>query len=128
MRDGNFEPGLIHGIHISPMPLHRVYEDYDGVKIDANIKDVGKPIRKVLRGYKPIYLSLARDVTLEGRSWEMGVIQAINGSPGVYSGTVVGLNGGVVMYGPVPGLRIKKKMYNGLISYNNLRDAQLLSR
>lgn len=83
---------------------------------DINLKDVGAPVMKLLKRSNVNYVSLRRGYKVEGRSWEMSCAKALLGKSGLYSGTVDSIADDVIVYGEVPGITIKKKLSNELIS------------
>jgi hypothetical protein len=77
----------------------------------VNLKDIGATLLNLMRHYNVKYVTLFRDVRMEGRSWEMAAMEALLGNAGVYSGTVDAFEDDRVLYGPVPGLMQKRKLY-----------------
>lgn len=96
--------------------------------MDSNLKDSSATIRKMLKDFGVDYVSLARDNIVEGRSWEMAVSQALLNYDGVYSGTLESYNDTKVVYGPVPGLDVKRKMINSKLITSKELKVVLFSR
>uniref|UniRef100_A0A2V0R9H0 Uncharacterized protein n=1 Tax=viral metagenome TaxID=1070528 RepID=A0A2V0R9H0_9ZZZZ len=121
MSKGGLIPGLIHTIIMSTNPIDREYVFYDGIYIDENIKNVGTHIMNAFRDYGIKYVSLKRNVIVEGRSWEMSAAMALLNKDGVYSGVVD-------MYEPprrfsfgaVPAIDTKRKLSRKLITHIEL--------
>lgn len=105
-------PGLLHHVLLGEKVPNKRYRIEGGIQIDINLKDVGATLLNLIRHYNVKYVTLFRDVHMEGRSWEMAAMEALLGNTGVYSGTVDAVENGKVFYGPVPGLLQKRKIYN----------------
>lgn len=121
------EPGLIHGMFLTTYPMDRAYRKFGNVYFDTNIKDVGGHMVQIFEHYGISHVSLLRNVIVEGRSWEMAAMQCIMGRSGVFSGIIEDVKHGKVMYGAVPGLKIKKMLFEKLITYKEI-SFDLLSR
>uniref|UniRef100_A0A2V0RM21 Uncharacterized protein n=1 Tax=viral metagenome TaxID=1070528 RepID=A0A2V0RM21_9ZZZZ len=125
--DGVYKEGLIHTLFMTNFPLNRKYSLREGLYVDENLKDIGRPIGSVLRRCGVTHLSLRRVVSVEGRSWEMACARRALGHNGVYSGVVFSASDDRVDYGPVPGILIKKRLYDKLL-YSDKIKFDLLSR
>jgi hypothetical protein len=118
LRNGVSLPGLEHTIILSKHPLTKSYVRYHGTYLDKNIKDVGETIIKMVALCGWSYVSLKRDISIEGRSWEMACAHACVNVEGCYSGTVESLTSGLVRFGDVPGVPIKRMICNNVITSN----------
>jgi hypothetical protein len=121
VNDGLIHPGLQHTLIVSDAPLDKQYRRINGVDVDENIKDVGTEVIEAMIANNLRYISLRRNVIVEGRSWEMAAAMAIMGVRGVYSGEIVKyVHPNSFLFGPVPAIDIKRKIVKNLITYENL--------
>jgi hypothetical protein len=114
-------PGIEHTVILSTEPLSgKSYYLFRGLSIDKNIKNVGAPIADVVikSGYS--FVSLKRDVPVEGRSWELSAYMALDGSSGIYSGTFDGMLDDEPVFGIVPGMELKRLVNDNVLSVNDL--------
>jgi hypothetical protein len=118
---------MIHYVILSQEGLDRKYTLRGHIMVDANIHDIGADILRVVGDQGFTHISLLRDVTVEGRSWEMAASKAAQGITGVYSGTVESYDGVKVIYGAVPYLHIKNKLYDN-IKHSGINKYDILSR
>jgi hypothetical protein len=101
--------------------LPKSYVKRYGVSVDTGISDISAKVALFLKDYGIRYVTLARDVLVEGNSWEMAAVMAVLAKPGAYSGTVVDyVKNERVTFGPVPGLRAKRKLATNLITMNEI--------
>jgi hypothetical protein len=113
-------PGLLHSVIISSSPfLNKEYKNYNGVNIDENLNNVGDALVQLGRALNIRYITIKRDLQIEGRSWEMAASKAMQGKVGTYSGTVESFDGSIILYGHVPGIELKRKLSNTLNTYKN---------
>ena len=85
--------------------------------IDSNITDIGADILKALTLNGVMYVSLKRNIKVGGRSWEMSAAMALIGRNGVYSGEVESFTPPLSFtFGKVPGINIKEKLADNLIT------------
>ena len=80
---------------------------------------------RMLSKSKIKYVTIRRDLAIEGRSWEMAASKAIQGIRGMFTGTVEAFTGDTVKYGEVPGLDYKER--EGLVT-STADSIDLLSR
>jgi len=57
---------------------------------------------------------------IQGDSWEMAAVMAINGKPGTYSGTLVEYKDGIARFGPVRGVDVKRKLHSRLYTHEDV--------
>lgn len=114
-------PGLIHSIVLSMNPINRKYIYNEGIYIDVNIRDVGVDIINAFHDFGIRYVSLRRNVIVEGRSWEMSAAMALLNEEGVYSGVVdMYKPPRHFSFGAVPAVDVKRKLFRKLITYIEL--------
>lgn len=118
-------PGLVHTVIVSSMPVGKEYKLIQGVSFDVNIADIGPEIIPVLIDSDVRYVSLRRDLRVDGRSWEMAAAMACIGSTGNYTGTVEAYADGVVLFGPVPCIDIKKRVVSNVKTSNEIKSVSL---
>lgn len=84
------------------------------LNVDVNLREIGNEMVNLLshKGYN--YVSLRRNNIVEGRSWEMAAAMSLFDEMGVYSGTVESVSDSKIEFGPVPGVPIKRLLYNKL--------------
>uniref|UniRef100_A0A2V0RA90 Uncharacterized protein n=1 Tax=viral metagenome TaxID=1070528 RepID=A0A2V0RA90_9ZZZZ len=105
---------------MSNHPLDREYNVRYGLHIDVNVLDIGPAMISLLHETELTFISLHRDVKLEGRSWEMAAALSIIGVETTASGTLEEVSDGVLAFGPVPGIDVKKTLSPNLLTYNEL--------
>lgn len=114
-------PGRIHEIILTSKPLLREYRQKGSLFVDNNLRNMGSHITSLLQDNGVKFISLRRDNIVEGRSWEMAAAHAIRDRVGVYSGTVDSYVDGVITFGPVPGVAVKKTLSIDLKTSENVR-------
>lgn len=119
--NGIHVPGLEHEVIISTNPLRgKVYKSVNELMIDENVKEAGATICAMVLHHGYDFISLKRNVPIEGRSWEMSAYKALTNEPGIFSGTVSLNPDGVIHFGDVPGKDIKLKVNKNVIFANTL--------
>jgi len=118
--NGTLHPGRIHTLILTADPLNRDYIEKGGIYFDKNLKDKGMSIVDFLSDRGVRYASLQRDNTVEGRSWEMAAVLSMCNIKRIASGTVNFYDGKIIRFGAVPGLQIKAKLVENLITNNEI--------
>lgn len=114
--------GRMHTLTLSDFPFRgRVYIKRHNVDVDSNLKECGADVLTFLNDMGVRFITLGRDNVVEGRSWEMSVVEAALGGSGVYSGTVERYSIDEIVYGHVPGLAIKKQINPNVISAYDIK-------
>jgi hypothetical protein len=89
----------------------------NGLYVDANLKDVRPHMIRLLKSHGVEYLSLKRDNTVEGSSWEMACAMSLNGYDDLFSGVITNITPHKISFGSVPAIHYKKKLRNDLKTY-----------
>lgn len=112
---GKNVPGLIHTIILGDIIANKNYRNVNGVFVDKNIRDVSPQITSLFVARNVTYVSLLRDVVVEGNSWEMAGVRALLDDRDVYSGVIDHITtNDVIHFGAVPAIPIKRKLYEKL--------------
>lgn len=97
-----------------------------GIYVDTNIKDISQRMAAFLLSRGLNHVTLRRNVHVEGRSWEMAAAMGALDFSGVYSGVISEYVPDVkIIFGPVPAIKIKKKLYTNLITSDDVPQISL---
>jgi hypothetical protein len=116
MVHGDLRPGILHAVILTNYSLNRSYRKINNISVDVNLRDIGPELIKLLSQTKYNFVSLKRNVIVEGRSWEMAAVHALHNVNGVFSGTVIKVTDGKSYFGEVPAVTMKSKIYKNLIT------------
>jgi hypothetical protein len=75
-----------------------------------NIIDVSEQMESLLKRLHVVAIEAMFHELIHGRSWEMAAIMGALSMPGTYSGTVEGVHGNIVKFGPIRGLKYKREL------------------
>uniref|UniRef100_A0A2V0RIY2 Uncharacterized protein n=1 Tax=viral metagenome TaxID=1070528 RepID=A0A2V0RIY2_9ZZZZ len=115
-------PGKLYAMSITRK------RNYTGTSFNPRLLEIGDPIKEALRDLNVSKVDTDADADIHGRSWEMACVMAAMGHTGAYSGIVWGYDNGLVIFGPVPGVHIKKKLINNLKTVKNIPSIRVPSR